>query len=427
MTRITPGESRKRQSFPFSVSSFAASDDGRVIAGIKGSGSRSEVVLESRLEALRSLLKASDSAVPTELTLCPDGCHLSVAVRTVEGREAHIFDTATGSRLRIVTGVGRTAVLISGCTLLAVDDSWPYAKVLEVPCAGGTMDSHTIDASVLALLEDASGPLVHCTRPDHPPSVVRLAELIDQAGSQDPPRHHAVTTRWGSLRVLTVPAADPVGDIVMLHGGPFGVWIPRWDPQMQLLTAHGYRVHQVEAPYTASLRRAHTRFVPGDFGSKDVESITDAVTALASQRPLLMYGFSYGGLLAARTSARLPGIVNGVFLQSALWRSQDLQRLIDDGVPAPGDLRSFLAHAFPGGQVHLPEVRLRAELPTAVVHGTDDLIAPVDLVEAACAAAPEIVLTRLPGEGHIPRRASSVVQALHAMKTWLQHCEGTLR
>ncbi|MFF2194637.1 alpha/beta hydrolase family protein [Streptomyces sp. NPDC058157] len=428
MTKLI-GEEPEFLTAPAPVAAFVTAADASVSAVL--TAGRAPAVLLHRAGTLRTLREASPTQRPVEVGLCPAGCHLLTVVRTVEGREAHVFDTATGELARILPGIGRIAVLMEGCRLVAVDDAWPLPDVLETPCTGGPVLTRPVRSSVLGLFEDASGPIAHCTRPGHPPDLVPLAQLVDageDADADPPPRHHTVNTRWGALRVLTVPAVtEPVGDVVMLHGGPYGVWIPRWDPQVELLARQGYQVHQLEAPYTASLRRAHTRFVPGDFGVKDVESVTDAVAGLAAGtgRPVLLFGFSYGGLLAARTAAALPHDVDGVFLMSAVWRSADVQQLIDDDRPAPGDLRAFLTHAFPDRRVDLPEVELPPAVNVAVVHGTRDTVAPFALVEAACAATPGVAFTPLTDEDHIPRRGSSVVRALYALHTWLQHCEGT--
>ncbi|MEV0986042.1 alpha/beta fold hydrolase [Streptomyces sp. NPDC049949] len=425
MTKLI-GEGPEFLTAPGPIAAFVTAGDAPVSA-VLTAGSAPAVLLYSGGGELRTLMEASPTRRPVEVGLCSDGCHLLTVVRTVEGREAHVFDTATGELTGVLPGIGRIAVLLEGCRLVAVDDAWPHPNVLETPCTGGPVLNRPVRASILGLFEDSTGPMAHCTRPGHPPALVPLARLLD-ADADSQPRHHAVNTRWGTLRVLTVPAAtEPVGDVVMLHGGPYGVWIPRWDPQVELLTRQGYQVHQLEAPYTASLRRAHTRFVPGDFGVKDVESVSDAVAELAAgtRRPMLLFGFSYGGLLAARTAARLPDEVTGLFLMSAIWRSADLQRLIDDGRPVPGDLRAFLMHAFPDRHVGLPEVELPPTVTVAVVHGTRDTVAPFALVEAACAATPGVAFTPLTDEDHIPRRGSSVVSALYALHTWLQHCEGT--
>ncbi|MEU9004872.1 alpha/beta fold hydrolase [Streptomyces sp. NPDC059982] len=412
---------------PAPVAGFATNAEAAVTAVLTG-GPTPAVQLYSKNET-RCLLESSPARRPVEIDLCPAGCHLVAVVRTVEGRQAYLFDTASGELGTVIPGVGRIATLLSGCRFVAVDDTWPLPNIITASAAGGPVLTHPVDASVLCFVEDASGPQVHCTRPEQAPALVPLEQLLN-AGLHTQPQHSTVPTRWGQLRVLTIAASsDPIGDVVMLHGGPYGVWVPRWDPQVELLVRNGYQVHQLEAPYTASLRRDHARFAPGDFGIKDVESVTDAVTAIgtAHQRPVLLFGFSYGGLLAARTAAVLGEQVTGVFLMSAIWRSKDLQQLIDDGRPAPGDLQSFLAHAFPGRHVDLPEVDLPSALATAVVHSTNDTIAPFPLIEAACAANPRAVFTPLLGEDHIPRRGSSVVKALHALQTWLQHCEGTTR
>lgn len=114
-------------------------------------------------------------------------------------------------------------------------------------------------------------------------------------------------------RPLSVPAAGaPL--VVLVHGGPIGFrdgW--GFDPEVQMLAAHGYAVMQVNFRGSSGRGRDFIESGHRQWGSGMIDDIVDGsrwAQAQAGVSPSMacIWGASYGGYAALRTTAREPGL-----------------------------------------------------------------------------------------------------------------------
>ena len=136
-------------------------------------------------------------------------------------------------------------------------------------------------------------------------------------------------------------------------------------------------------------------------------------------RRIALLGGSAGGHLAAWT-ARDPDPAKRPARLIVLWGPWDLSTVSPDApgwVPGavaallagqPAEAASPLAHLVPG----MP--------PTLIVHGTADVLVPIDQSRRACAALRALgntcVLVELPGQGHAPQDPVQIQRALAAVR-----------
>lgn len=145
----------------------------------------------------------------------------------------------------------------------------------------------------------------------------------------------------------------------------------------------------------------------------------NAVPLGIDPRRIALLGGSAGGHLAAWT-ARDPDPAKRPARLIVLWGPWDLSTVSPDApgwVPGavaallagrPAEAASPLAHLVPG----MP--------PTLIVHGTADVLVPIDQSRRACAAlrtqGNACMLVELPGQGHAPEDPVQVQRAMAAVR-----------
>ncbi|MGH8123494.1 MAG: alpha/beta hydrolase family protein [Rudaea sp.] len=108
--------------------------------------------------------------------------------------------------------------------------------------------------------------------------------------------------------------AKDLPTVVMVHGGPYGVYDDlAFDDQVQLLATHGYAVLRVN--FRGSGGKGSKFLAAGfhEWGAKMQDDITDATRwaidqHIADPRRLCIYGVSYGGYAALEGAAREPDL-----------------------------------------------------------------------------------------------------------------------
>jgi hypothetical protein len=164
-----------------------------------------------------------------------------------------------------------------------------------------------------------------------------------------------ITVRWRhresaqSPEWLYEPENGHGGVVLHLHGGPRSQLRQIHEPMIAALVAAGWTVIGMNYPGSSGYGDAFRDVVVGDWGGADVAAVVARLRDLRDDRPLCLYGQSYGAYLALLAAA--PGLVDAVavwapvtdlnaLLESATglhrqWLRTELGALADD----PGELR----------------------------------------------------------------------------------------
>jgi len=116
---------------------------------------------------------------------------------------------------------------------------------------------------------------------------------------------------------LTAPvggAAKNAPMIVLIHGGPFGVYdVWGYDREVQILAAHGYAVLQVNFRGSGNHGNGFEEAGRREWGGKMQDDITDATRwaveqGIADPKRICLYGASYGGYASLMGVAKEPAL-----------------------------------------------------------------------------------------------------------------------
>ena len=225
--------------------------------------------------------------------------------------------------------------------------------------------------------------------------------------------------------------------VVFVHGFPFQASL--WEPQIPVVVAAGHRVVAVDLPgFGASA-------VPGDRSWYSIDGYADLVAALVSDLtlgPVVLAGLSMGGYVALAVARRHHEVLAGLVLadtradpdspegrqaraeqQEILDRAGSVEPLVEgllnrvlaEGSLARADAAARLepmmrstAPAGWGGALEAMKNRIdqtavlgSITVPTLVVVGEGDVIAPVPVAEAMAKAIPGARLEVVPQSGHV--------------------------
>jgi pimeloyl-[acyl-carrier protein] methyl ester esterase len=234
---------------------------------------------------------------------------------------------------------------------------------------------------------------------------------------------------------LHVDRAGAGPDLVLLHG--WGLHGGAWDEVLPLLSAR-FRTHVPDLP-----GHGHSAgVIAGSF-----DAAVDAVAGVVPQAAIVC-GWSLGGLIAQRLAVRHPGRVRALvlvsttpcFVQRRDWPhamseatleefAQGLSRDADatlarfvqlnalNGATSRAAMRAFTARLLARGRpplaglaralAWLREVDLRTDasrigVPSVVLHGTRDMLAPVAAARWLAGAIGGASLVEIPDAAHLP-------------------------
>lgn len=246
-------------------------------------------------------------------------------------------------------------------------------------------------------------------------------ERVERVGLA-PPQLVSLTARDGST-LHGVLHRPPIGEppyptIVSVYGGPhvqraIDSWAATADMRAQHLRRLGYAVFLLDNRGSARRGLAFESAIRGDLGNVEVQDQVDGVgwlvaQGLADPERVGIYGWSYGGYLAAMCLARAPGVFRAAVAGApvAHWDGYDThytERYM--GTPASnpdGYERSSVMHHA---------ASLTGEL--LLVHGLLDenvhFRHTARLVGALVRARKSFQLLMLPEERHLPRKAEDRV------------------
>jgi dipeptidyl aminopeptidase/acylaminoacyl peptidase len=174
----------------------------------------------------------------------------------------------------------------------------------------------------------------------------RLTPFIDRASWLD--RNRLATVRPVRFKardgveleaLLTLPAGSDGKNLPMIvnpHGGPFGVqdlW--GFNPEPQILAAHGYAVLQVNFRGSGGYGKAFRELGQKQWGFTMQDDLTDATQwaireGVASANRICIYGASYGGYASLMGVAKEPTLYRcavgyvGVYDLNMLWTMGDI-------------------------------------------------------------------------------------------------------
>ncbi|HVW33815.1 MAG TPA: alpha/beta hydrolase [Acidimicrobiia bacterium] len=225
--------------------------------------------------------------------------------------------------------------------------------------------------------------------------------------------------------------------VVFVHGFPFRGAM--WEPQLPVVAAAGHRVVVPDLPgFGAS-------DVPGDRAWYSIDRYADLVAALVSDLglgPVVLAGLSMGGYIALAVARRHPGVLAGLVLadtradpdspegrqgrseqQEILDRAGSVEPLVEGllnrvlgedslaRADAAARLAPMMRQTAPAGwggaleamknRPDQTELLGSIAVPTLVIAGESDAIAPVPVAEAMAKAIPGARFEVVPRAGHM--------------------------
>ncbi len=191
----------------------------------------------------------------------------------------------------------------------------------------------------------------------------------------------------GFITTPNVPVKKKLPLVVMVHGGPYGVYDTwRFDPEAQLFASRGYAVLQVNFRGSGGRGREFELTGYQQWGREMQDDVTDAVKwavadGVADPKRMCIYGASYGGYAALTAAFREPDLFRcavgmaGVYDLTLMYKKGDIQT-VTAGV-------NYLKRAL---GTDIDDLKRRSPVYNAdkiraavlLLHGKDDERAPIE-------------------------------------------------
>ncbi|HEY0783263.1 MAG TPA: S9 family peptidase, partial [Thermoanaerobaculia bacterium] len=228
---------------------------------------------------------------------------------------------------------------------------------------------------------------------------------------------------------LTLPPGAPAGKlptILRIHGGPAAQFSTAFEPEWQLLAAHGYAVVAANPRGSTGYGRAFSRAIWADWGNKDYDDVMAAVDqaiamGVADPDRLGVGGWSYGGILTDhvitktnRFKAATSGASEVNYLANYGTDHDQYEWEAELGLPWRNtDLWMKLS----------PWFRIeKVTTPTLVLGGSEDVNVPVlngeQLYQALRRLGRDTELVIYPGEHHGFRKPSYIKDRYERYLAW---------
>ncbi|MDX3660199.1 alpha/beta fold hydrolase [Streptomyces sp. ID05-26A] len=225
---------------------------------------------------------------------------------TGEGEVPGVLDLTTGRTRWYATGSAGVAVSPSGLLLTTTWADHRYVhRVLnsDGDIIGTSVPDHGI-ATDLAFTADERHLLGLHQSPAASPALTRWTIHSGQMRPLPGQRREEITVRWRhresaqSPEWLYEPENGHGGVVVHLHGGPRSQLRQIHEPMIAALVAAGWTVIGMNYPGSSGYGDAFRDVVVGDWGGADARAVVDRLRELRGDRPLCLYGQSYGAYLA---------------------------------------------------------------------------------------------------------------------------------
>jgi dipeptidyl aminopeptidase/acylaminoacyl peptidase len=183
--------------------------------------------------------------------------------------------------------------------------------------------------------------------------------------------------------------------VVLVHGGPFGIFERyAFDPEVQLFASRGYAVLQVNFRGSGGRGREFMHSGYQKWGREMQDDVTDAVkwavgAGIADRGRICIYGASYGGYAALTGAFREPDLFKCAIGLAGVY---DLPLMFEKGDVTEMERDVNFLRASLGTDTN--ELRLRSpvynadkiRIPVMLIHGKDDVRAPFEHAQRMRAA-----------------------------------------
>jgi dipeptidyl aminopeptidase/acylaminoacyl peptidase len=195
-------------------------------------------------------------------------------------------------------------------TMAWTDHRYTY-QVLdrEGEVAGTPVPDHGI-ATDLAFTADERHLLGRHQSPAASPALVRWNIHSGQMRPLSGQQHSTVAVRWQHRQSAQSPewlyepeTGGHQGVVVHLHGGPRSQLRQIHEPMIAALVQAGWTVIGMNYPGSSGYDTEFRDAVVGDWGGADVTAVTARLRELRRDRPICLYGQSYGAYLALLAAA----------------------------------------------------------------------------------------------------------------------------
>ncbi|MFD4669744.1 alpha/beta fold hydrolase [Lentzea sp. NPDC058450] len=243
-----------------------------------------------------------------------------------------VLDLATGRTRWYAKGSSAVAVSPSGLLLTTTwaDHRYVY-RVLDSDghIIGTPVPDHGI-ATDLAFTADERHLLGHHQSPAAPPALVRWNIHSGRMKALEGQPREEITVRWRhrdskqSPEWVYEPEHGHGGTVLHLHGGPRSQLRQIHEPMIAAFVQAGWTVIGMNYPGSSGYGDEFRDQVVGDWGGADAEAVAARLRDLRNDRPLCLYGQSYGAYLALL--AATPALVDAV----AVWAPvTDIAKLLE--------------------------------------------------------------------------------------------------
>lgn len=373
----------------------------------------------------------------------PAGCPVSSDVRYTLPTVLPCWSDDSRSLYYLLGDGGSVAIV-----RMTLPNGWPGSNAVP---ASQPEKLHGDPGQVISSLDCRAGRLVYQAETANRPAEVYACRVTDPAGGSQISHAHDELLQQLQLaecEAISYEGADgwpvegfwlrppgaksgPYPTVVLVHGGPHGVYGHAFMFQAQVLAAAGMAVLYTNPRGSQGYGQDFAQAVVGDWGGGDYQDIMAGVNhvvaaGVADPARLGLAGWSYGGYMtswAISQSARFKAAVAGatIFNRHNFWGTSDIGYEFGmwhfGGTPWEDEDR-LLARS---------PVRYAGQIstPLLLLHGEADLRCPIEQSEQFYQVLRfrevPVVMVRYPGEHHVFKKPSNRQDRFARTRAWFEH------